>query len=139
MTNETKIADAPISSLAKNALKRAGIVTLADAQLCTDADLLNVPGFGRKSLAEVRAWIRKETGQPEPARKRRRGKRLFNVTIRRVRTEVHEADVAIEANTAREACMLALAGDPRELEWHEQDYRCALTAPSASPFPDEEV
>lgn len=39
---------------ARKALKQAGVETLLNLLECSEADLLALPGFGKKSLAEVK-------------------------------------------------------------------------------------
>lgn len=46
-----------ISLRAHNALKNAGVVTVAQLKNMTDAELLSIPNIGRKTLHEIKSLI----------------------------------------------------------------------------------
>lgn len=56
-TDDTRIENLGLSSLARNGLSRAGIRTVGELRSRTDRDLLMIRAFGRKSLKETRAKL----------------------------------------------------------------------------------
>ncbi len=60
------ISELALPARARNALLRAGIVTLEEAIEWSDRDLLSLPNFGPASVASLRAHIGRppENGRP---------------------------------------------------------------------------
>jgi hypothetical protein len=59
----------PIPPRARNALMGADILTVGQTARCSDSMLLRLPGFGRLSLREVRAFIPFDPAAAEAARR----------------------------------------------------------------------
>lgn len=70
-TNGNPVNDLGLSVRCYNCLRNEGILTIEYAEKVSDATLLRIPNFGRKSLAELRAEIkrwRSEYGYARPDR-----------------------------------------------------------------------
>jgi Bacterial RNA polymerase, alpha chain C terminal domain len=68
-TPGTHVGQLPISTRAKNALKRADLSTVEDLLNRSDADLLAIDAIGERSLAEIRTLL---TALPTPRSMRAR-------------------------------------------------------------------
>jgi hypothetical protein len=58
LTSGTNVGQLPISTRAKNALRRADLSTVEDLLNRSDADLLAIDAIGERSLAEIRTLLK---------------------------------------------------------------------------------
>jgi DNA-directed RNA polymerase subunit alpha len=57
LTLDTEVQELWLSVRASNAIMREGFKTVREIYSKTDEELLRIPNFGRKSLAEIRSLI----------------------------------------------------------------------------------
>ena len=69
------VEELPLSAKVKAALRRKGVATAAEAAALDDRRMLAMPGFGRRSLDQLRAIVPAERREPQPGRARGPGSR----------------------------------------------------------------